>query len=103
MMIEAAADARGHPVVQSAGISPPCSCARIIRSLWLPSLRGAGLRYRAWYVPKPASSRTRLVTGDDQVACWTCDGWKRLRPLASGVVVAVPPPTLLEALHCSDQ
>src|SRR6185503_14767796 len=45
----------------------------------------------------------RLVTGEDQVACCMCDGWKRLRPLASGVVVAEPPPTLAEELYCSDQ
>ena len=43
------------------------------------------------------------MTGEDQVACCMCDGWKRLRPLASGVVVAEPPPTLLEELYCSDQ
>src|SRR6266480_1339545 len=47
--------------------------------------------------------RIRLVTGEDQVACCMCDGWKRLRPLASGVIVDVPPPLLLEALYCSDQ
>src|SRR2546421_5971895 len=45
----------------------------------------------------------RLVTGDDQVACCMCDGWKRLRPLASGVTVALPPPMSLEELYCSDQ
>ena len=58
------------------GISPPCSCARIIRWLWVPSIRGRGIAdMRDWYVPKPASSRSRLVTGDDQVACWMWEGW----------------------------
>ena len=43
------------------------------------------------------------MTGEDQVACWMCDGWKSDLPLASGVVVDEPPPTVLDALYCSAQ
>ena len=39
-----------------------------IWSLCSPSIRGVGLRYRAWYCAQPASSRSRPETGDDHVA-----------------------------------
>src|SRR5688572_13567808 len=45
----------------------------------------------------------RLVTGDDQVACWMCDGWNNDPPSASGVSSAPPPPLIADALYCSDQ
>src|SRR3954454_19384237 len=85
------------------GMSPACSVSRIIRSLCVPSWRGIGLRYLDWYVPQPASRRMRLVIGDDHFACWMCEGWKSVRPLDSGVEVALPPPMLFEAVYCSDQ
>src|SRR5688572_20668751 len=49
------------------GISPPCSVTWIIWLLWVPSLR-TPWRNRAWYMPQPASSSSRLETGDDQEA-----------------------------------
>src|SRR5207244_1687056 len=46
--------------------------------------------------------RSRLVTGDDHVACCIWEGWKRLRFVASIVDVADPPPFAFVLLYCSD-
>src|SRR5205085_12157303 len=77
--------------------------SRIMRGLNVPSTRGPGLRYRDWYIPQPASSRRRLVTGDDHVAVLMCEGWKSVYVAASGVVVPVPPPFTELVVYCSDQ
>ena len=54
------------------------------------------------FAPTPASSSSRLVTGDDQVVCCT-RGAAWLLPRASGAVVALPPPMHDVHNRCSSQ
>src|SRR5437762_12059901 len=84
---------------------PDCSTTEINNGLNVPSSRGApAWRYRASYVPKPASSRIRLVSGDDHVACWTREGRYHVLPVASGAITALPPfVPVFPKFHCSDQ
>src|SRR5262245_24950259 len=54
------------------------------------------------FAPHPASSSSRLVTGDDHVTCCT-RGPAWLFPRASGAVVALPPPVHDVQSRCSSQ
>src|SRR5688572_15150612 len=79
---------------------PACSVTRIR----LRSLPGRSFPpYQLRYVPTPASSSTRLVAGDVQLACCTRWGKPIVVPAASGEVVDEPLPMQLTQTDVSSQ
>src|SRR5262245_56705984 len=84
-------------------MTPPWSTTCQSAGLKLPSSCGVLVRYVIMNVPTPASSRTRLVSGDDHVTCCTCAGVLLMRPNASGAVVGAEPFGQPKHLSCSSQ